>query len=177
LAESPEKRDRWRDRAFQARQARLTGRSEESIAKMAQLPDREDEQEAYQLVKDAAARLRRAKQLYEGAAEWRHAGLREMLKEKYLVKGRLLARAASLDRLVKILSEEFPACGETTTDGERVPATFKEWSEFETDLGQGLLEVGVPKTRIVALLCRPNADPEDERTRILQNLRRKPRRG
>lgn len=178
IAQRPSERSRWEgvspeSKAHLKTQAKATKRSEESLRRIGKNFDDRKHREAVQLVQIAAAKLRAAAELLSQSAEERLGAARETWAA-HVIKEQA-TRRPSRDAL--LLAERVRKFGESLTEktfgGFAVPQSAGQWKTWETAVGEHLIELGVPKAKVVALFERPTADPEDERTRIRKNLRRR----
>jgi hypothetical protein len=168
IAHRPDERVRWERVEARARANSSAARNGTAAATAqvmevtARSFDDRKHREAAQLVQVGAAKLRAAARLLADCAEMRlpvvSAPLAEAAREAFCLAGRAGSLAASLR--------------ETSFGGRAVPQSVGEWRNWETVVGEHLLELGVAKSRVVKLFERLSADPEDERTRISRNLRR-----
>lgn len=168
IAHRPDERVRWERVEARARANSSAARNGTAVATAQVMEitatnfDDRKQREAAQLVQVGAAKLRAAARQLADCADARlavvSAPLAEAAREAFCLAGRAGSLAASLR--------------ETSFGGRAVPQSAGEWRNWETVVGEHLVELGVAKSRVVRLFERPSVDPEDERTRIGRNLRR-----
>lgn len=164
-----------RQETDEARRAKESGGVSRKPASMRAFLDDRTERKADRLVRDAWAILKRAEVLYREVGEARLAANRAIYREDLVEKDqrKFFVKARKTEQLVLALNV-FKDRHVLTVRGQWVvPRTLSEWTRFEGDLGVALAKLGVPKTRILQILSKDGADPEDERTRINRNMRRK----
>jgi hypothetical protein len=178
IAQRPNERPRWEgvspeSKAYLKTLAKVTKRNEASLRRLSKNFDDRKHREAVQLVQVAAAKLRAAAALLKASAEDRLGAAHEMYAAHVIneeATRRPAVDAATLAEQVRRFGENLV---KKTFGGLAVPQSSGQWKAWETIVGQHLMDLGVPKARVVALFKRPTADPEDERTRIRKNLRRR----
>jgi hypothetical protein len=178
IAQRPSERPRWEGVSPESKArlkniAKVTKRDEASLRRLSKNFDDRKHREAIQFVQVAAAKLRAAAALLSESAQERLGTAREIYAADVIDEQAIL-RAS---REASLLAEQTRKFGESLVEksfgGLDVPQSAGQWQAWETSVGEHLLELGVPKARVVALFKRPTADPEHERTRIEKNLRRK----
>ncbi len=178
IAQRPAERPRWEgvspeSKAHLNALGKATKRSEASLRRMGKQFDDRKHREAAQLVQVAAAKLRAAAALLSDSAEEQLRAAREMWAA-HVINDEATRRPA---RDASALAERAVQFGasliERTYEGLDVPQSAGQWKAWETTVGERLVELGIPRARVAALLKPPTADPEDERTRIRKNLRRR----
>lgn len=178
ITQRPSERRRWEgvspeSKAHLKAQAKATKRSEESLRRLSKNFDDRKHCEAVQLVQTAAAKLRAAAELLSESADEKLEAAREIWAA-HVIKERATRRPSKEGFLLAERVRQFGASlVEKTFDGLHVPQSAGQWKTWETTVAARLIELGVPKAKVVALFERPTADPEDERTRIRKNLRRR----
>jgi hypothetical protein len=178
ITQRPTQRRRWEgvspeSKAYLKTQAKLTKRSEESLRRLSKKFDDRKHREAVQLVRTAAAKLRAAAKLLSESAEEKLEADRE-LWAAHVIKERA-ARGPSKEAFLlgERVRKFWASLVDKTFDGLSVPQSAGQWNAWETTVALRLIKLGVPKAKVVALFKSPTADPEDERTRIRKNLRRR----
>lgn len=178
IAQRPAERPRWEgvspeSKAHLNALGKATKRSEASLRRMGKKFDDRKHREAAQLVQVAAAKLRAAAVLLSESAEEQLGAAREMWAAHVINEEATRRPARDASALAEQAVQFGASLIERTYEGLDVPQSAGQWKAWETKVGEHLADLGVPKARVVALFKRPTADPEDERTRIKKNLRRR----
>ena len=177
IAQRPSELPKWlgkspKSKAFLRKLALQTGRTEERARVLSANFDDRRKREAEELVQIAAAKFRRAVSLLISHADDELAAAREVVNEPFIDVDAIWRHSRNGSALLEKVETFVASLAETSLAGLAVPRSAGHWKVWETTMGNELISLGVPKSRVLGVFRLVAADPEDERTRISKNLRR-----